>query len=86
MAVCGTTDGPPDEPALGPSYLLDFVLRALQALKPCDPRISDITRANTITQANTISWTNTITQTKTITWANTITLGLLVTHTHISVF
>ena len=27
-------------PALGPSGLLDFVLRALWALRPCDPRIS----------------------------------------------
>ena len=25
-------------PALGPSGLLDFVLRALRALRPCDPR------------------------------------------------
>ena len=28
----------PFGPALGPSGLLDFVLRALQALRPCDPR------------------------------------------------
>ena len=26
-------------PALGPAGLLDFVLRALRALRPCDPRI-----------------------------------------------
>ena len=25
-------------PAFGPSGLLDFVLRALRALRPCDPR------------------------------------------------
>ena len=29
----------PFGPALGPSGLLDFVLRALRALRPCDPRI-----------------------------------------------
>ena len=28
----------PFGPALGPSGLLDFVLRALRALRPCDPR------------------------------------------------
>ena len=28
----------PFRPALGPSGLLDFVLRALRALRPCDPR------------------------------------------------
>ena len=29
----------PFGPALGPSGLLDFVLRALRALRPCDPRM-----------------------------------------------
>ena len=35
----------PFGPALGPSGLLDFVLRALRALRPCDPRndVSDHT-------------------------------------------
>ena len=28
----------PFGPAFGPSGLLDFVLRALRALRPCDPR------------------------------------------------
>ena len=32
----------PFGPVLGPSGLLDFVLRALRALRPCDPRISAI--------------------------------------------
>ena len=31
----------PFGPALGPSGLLDFVLRALRALRPCDPRVGD---------------------------------------------
>ena len=30
----------PFGPAFGPSGLLDFVLRALRALRPCDPRNS----------------------------------------------
>ena len=36
----------------GPSGLLDFVLHALRALRPCDPRLHP-SQANTITRANT---------------------------------
>ena len=33
-----TSSWRPFGPAFGPSGLLDFVLRALRALRPCDPR------------------------------------------------
>ena len=73
----------PFRPALGPSGLLDFVLRALQALRPCDPcpypsQANTITRDNTITRADTITQANTIKRDNTITRANTITPVFLV--------
>ena len=48
-----TSSWRPFGPALGPSGLLDFVLRALRALRPCDPR-PHLSRV--YTQANTITW------------------------------
>ena len=55
-----TSSWRPFGPALGPSGLLDFVLHALRALRPCDPRLHP-SQANTITQANTIPQADTIT-------------------------
>ena len=50
-----------------PIWPSDFVRRALQALRPCDPCKGDITRANTLTQANIITQANTITGANAIT-------------------
>ena len=47
-----TSSWRPFGPALGPSGLLDFILHALRALRPCDPRPYP-SQANTITRANT---------------------------------
>ena len=47
-----TSSWRPFGPAFGPSGLLDFVLHALWALRPCDPRLHP-SQANTITRANT---------------------------------
>ena len=62
-----------------PFGTLDFVFRAIRALRPFDPRKGDITRVNTKTRANTITQDNTITQAKTITRANTITCAITIT-------
>ena len=53
--ICTRILGTPPGPAWD---LLDFVLHALRALRPCDPRLHP-SHANTITQANTITRANT---------------------------
>ena len=45
----------PFGPALGPSGLLDFVLHALRALRPCDPRNSAMI-VNTLSNHSTVAW------------------------------